>query len=327
MTPAAVAILLTALTANAPADKAEAPVLRVYLPRTVSVGGDALRLGQITVIRCDDEALAVKASALRMGRGPWPAERIVFGRKLLLSLLAGEGIGPSRVRTSGAASVTVVGRGQLVRAADILARAEGLLTESGVMPPGQRWRVANKPQDLVLAETGKVKLTARLAERSPADHVQVMVQAAVGTAKATEVKVLFRRVYAATRAVATREIAPGASVGPENVRVETVMTETRPDPNWSSPHGAIATRRIAPGAVVHPGSVRRKRTPPVVRRNQNVIMRISGPGFSISGTGQALQDGKPGEHIRVRNIDSKRIITARVMSDGTVEPSFEETRR
>ncbi|MHC5074036.1 MAG: flagella basal body P-ring formation protein FlgA [Planctomycetota bacterium] len=38
--------------------------------------------------------------------------------------------------------------------------------------------------------------------------------------------------------------------------------------------------------------------------------------------GTSLQKGQVGEYIRVRNIDSKRIIFAKVCEDGTVKPVF-----
>jgi len=64
----------------------------------------------------------------------------------------------------------------------------------------------------------------------------------------------------------------------------------------------------------------------VVRRNKTVQMRIQGLGFIIVATGQALEDGRPGELIKVRNADSKRIITARVGFDGTVSPVYNNKR-
>jgi flagella basal body P-ring formation protein FlgA len=35
---------------------------------------------------------------------------------------------------------------------------------------------------------------------------------------------------------------------------------------------------------------------------------------------QTVEEGSAGEYVRVRNVDSQRIILARVNEDGTVEP-------
>jgi flagella basal body P-ring formation protein FlgA len=36
--------------------------------------------------------------------------------------------------------------------------------------------------------------------------------------------------------------------------------------------------------------------------------------------GIAMQDGRAGDYIKVRNTDSQRIILAKIKEDGTVEP-------
>ena len=41
-----------------------------------------------------------------------------------------------------------------------------------------------------------------------------------------------------------------------------------------------------------------------------------------TAVGKAMQDGKVGEYIKIRNIDSQRILVAKVNSDRTVEPVF-----
>ena len=64
----------------------------------------------------------------------------------------------------------------------------------------------------------------------------------------------------------------------------------------------------------------------VVKRNQGVVMRIAGPTFVITGQGTAQQDGHTGDYIKVRNVDSRKIVTARVMFDGTVEPVYKGTK-
>jgi flagella basal body P-ring formation protein FlgA len=57
-----------------------------------------------------------------------------------------------------------------------------------------------------------------------------------------------------------------------------------------------------------------------VKRNENVIIRIEKPGLSVTAVGKAMQEGRAGEVIKVRNVDSQRMILARVGEDGTVEP-------
>ena len=60
--------------------------------------------------------------------------------------------------------------------------------------------------------------------------------------------------------------------------------------------------------------------PVIVKRNQNVVIRIERPGFLITAVGKTMQDGKVGEYIKVTNMDSQRIIIAKITEEGTVEP-------
>jgi flagella basal body P-ring formation protein FlgA len=42
----------------------------------------------------------------------------------------------------------------------------------------------------------------------------------------------------------------------------------------------------------------------------------------VTATGKAMEKGRLGECIKVKNIDSQRVILAKVNEDGTVEPVF-----
>jgi flagella basal body P-ring formation protein FlgA len=64
------------------------------------------------------------------------------------------------------------------------------------------------------------------------------------------------------------------------------------------------------------------KSPIITKRNQKVLIRIDMPGFLITAFGKAMQDGRAGEYIKVRNVDSQRIILARINEDGTVKPVF-----
>ncbi|KKL19570.1 hypothetical protein LCGC14_2464160, partial [marine sediment metagenome] len=129
------------------------------------------------------------------------------------------------------------------------------------------------------------------------------------------------------RAVATKIIPRGQKILPGNVKIETVIAARPAKADWIPPYGMISRTRLTPGTVLRPGLLRQATSPILVRRNQTVIMKIERAGFTISGLAVALQDGRPGHLIQVRNIDTKRVIAAKVALDGSVEPVFEEKKR
>ncbi len=62
--------------------------------------------------------------------------------------------------------------------------------------------------------------------------------------------------------------------------------------------------------------------PPVIKRGKLVRILAEGPGFLVSAVGEARQDGRPGEIIRVRNLSSKREVFARVIDAETVRVTY-----
>ena len=60
----------------------------------------------------------------------------------------------------------------------------------------------------------------------------------------------------------------------------------------------------------------------LLKRNQNVVIKVDKLGLVVTAIGKAMQDGRAGEYIKVRNVDSNRIILVRVNEDQTVEPVF-----
>jgi len=57
-----------------------------------------------------------------------------------------------------------------------------------------------------------------------------------------------------------------------------------------------------------------------VKRNQNVVIRIQAGGLVITATGRMVDEGAAGDFVRVRNVDSQRVIIGKVNEDGTVGP-------
>ncbi|QJA06563.1 flagellar basal body P-ring formation protein FlgA [Thermosulfurimonas marina] len=64
------------------------------------------------------------------------------------------------------------------------------------------------------------------------------------------------------------------------------------------------------------------RAPALVHRNQIVRIVARSAHLTVTARGQARQDGRPGEIIRVRNLSSKKEIYARVTGPGVVEVTF-----
>ncbi len=306
---------------QAGAGEPEAPeLLEVYLPRKIPAQGDTLTLANVGVVRCDDVDLYRKACAVRMGRTPWVGETITVDRRTVLSRLVASGIAPERIRLTGAMQVTLHRHDQLVPVEEILRTANAFLANSGAAGQGAICQLINRPQAMSLPAGKEVSLRASRRDSAPSGRLVVVVEAVSDGKVLAEAEVVFAVRHRVKQAVATREIPIGAIITPENARIETVDASEPQEAAWRPPFGLPASQVVRAGAVITPAMLARAAPAVAIKRNQPVMMRVSGPGFIISGIAQALEDGRPGEFIRVRNIDTKRIIVAKVTFDGTVEP-------
>lgn len=77
----------------------------------------------------------------------------------------------------------------------------------------------------------------------------------------------------------------------------------------------IVTRRIPAGTTIKAAALRDPRS---VVRGQTVRTQALGPGFVVSSEGRTLEDGAPGEQIRVRT-PSGQVISATVLDAHTVQ--------
>ena len=306
------------------------PAVRMHLPRTVGVEGGTLQLGRLVVTRSKDEALLKKVSQTVMGRSPWLGEKIVIDRRTIMTRLAQSGITAADVKITGARAIVVTLKGKTIEAKDIIANAEALLQAKRPGGSDRKWRLIGEAKPMSVPAAEGLRLVPRMSKPASKSYVTVEARALVGARELGTARLKFRILHPTRKIVAKTQIVAGQMLSPENVEVKIVHTEKEPAKNWVPPYGMLASAACEVGHVVAvnlPAPARRRRNvkePPLVRRNQPVQMKITRPGFTIRGMGLALSDGRVGELIRVRNIDSKRIIMVRVSADGTVSPLQEK---
>ncbi|MCU0641382.1 MAG: flagellar basal body P-ring formation chaperone FlgA [Candidatus Margulisbacteria bacterium] len=63
--------------------------------------------------------------------------------------------------------------------------------------------------------------------------------------------------------------------------------------------------------------------PPLLRRGSQVDLLVSAPGLLVKAKGEALEDGQPDQLIKVKRLDSGKILAAKVKSTNEVEVTVE----
>jgi flagellar basal body P-ring formation protein FlgA len=330
-------ILLIAMTAvwaaavpAAPARAGEGEKVRIYVPRAIAVSAPDLRLDAVCVVQCQDEALAQSASAVALGRSPMKDERITIDRKTLLSRLAACGIAAARVEFTGTEQVSVTRNEKTVEARQLVQAAEDYLQRTHPGAQGAMYQLVEAPRPISMMDTRKdVEFRPRLVQGAAPGSVKVEVAVLTdGNQESGSREIAFKLAYPRKELVATKDIPADGMVTPENAKVQIVPGDQPSAEGPAVPFGATLAVAASQGSTIAPAMLKQARGPAgaplAVRRNQSVVMKIQTPQFTISSVGVALQDGRAGDVIKVQNLDSRRIVTAKIAPDGTVSPVYEE---
>lgn len=296
--------------------------LKIYLPREITVNDEAIILGEVSIIR-GKESLVSRASGISLGRISMPGQSIVVDRPTVLSRLACNGISASEVTLAGAKKVIVRQKQQIIQTSKLVELAREFLVEH--LPEGTECQVEpiRAPTDLVVpGDVKDVKLSPRLSGETSGGQGKVEI-VVVGDGKKIGVcEVSFGLKYNSRISVALVDIPAGGTIGPENIRIEKVLSDSPEACDWREPYGLVARRRIAADTVIRSKMVGLRKADVIVKRNRAVVIQYESPVLLVTAVGKAMQDGRAGEYIKVRNVDSQRIILAKVNEDGTVEPVF-----
>jgi flagellar basal body P-ring formation protein FlgA len=120
-------------------------------------------------------------------------------------------------------------------------------------------------------------------------------------------------------AVADKSIGRGNVIELADIRMETRNISQIAEDSLLSKQdisGKAAKRIINAGDVIRPALLDQ---PKAIMRGENVTITAKSGSIEVVMQGTAMTDGKLGQHIRVRNNQSDRIISAKVVGQAAVE--------
>jgi flagella basal body P-ring formation protein FlgA len=298
--------------------------LTIILPSEATIDGEMLTLGQIAEVT-GDEALAAEARQVGLGRIAVAGQKITIDRTLILSRLMSspDVINFNKPEFAGAEKVTVSRAANVVKGSKFVESASLFLATGAKNGSIAKWEVIRQPAEMVLPSDAKnIELSPRLVSQSNAGQATVEVRVIsegkiIGTRQ-----VSFRPKYSVSRVITLTELSAGQTITAENTRLEKAVSDDPQPAGWTAPYGFAAVRNLPAGTLIGPGMAKAPVPEIKIERNQNVVIRIDRPGIVVTATGKAMQQGRAGEFIKVRNVDSQRVILAKVNEDGTVEPVF-----
>ena len=121
--------------------------------------------------------------------------------------------------------------------------------------------------------------------------------------------------------VTIADVAPEGVISPANTRIEERPVDTAPAvtlTDFSKLEGRVAARYIQKGTVITPNLLA---MPLVVRAGNPVTLVLDANGIVIRAEGVAMESGRVGYTIRVRNARSGKIMRGKVVDAETVQIS------
>jgi flagella basal body P-ring formation protein FlgA len=228
----------------------------------------------------------------------------------------------SRVQLNGAARVLVTRAFQTVRGADLVAAVRRVAEErlEAAATRGEPLTLVpiSRPEDLRVP-TGDVRLDARLhggAAGAPTLAATVIVRV---NGRDRHQQVMTFQIQRMVRvAIVVRPLEPRRTLAADDFRSEMrPAAEVPPDaiPEVTDPADLELLRPVQAGEIVTARVVRPRIA---VKRGELVTLLLEGDGFRITTQGQATEDARRGDPVRVVNIASKREVLGRVEGGGVV---------
>lgn len=305
----------------------EGPVI-VSLRERVTVGGRVVALGDVAELTGGNAWVREKLAALDLADAPTAAEPRAVSRQQVLFRARLADIPERLFRIEGAPKVQVTFGRYMVPEADVLAAARRVLFQR--LPWGEEDVSVQLVQPVGVpleVDAPREDVTVRgepHAAATPLGRVQMDMAVYVRGERRISFPLYLDVRLCQKMAVCTKKIERGEPLNESNVVFDRRPVEGLRD-YYSAPR-MLANKRarlpILPGSVVTASMVEDDGEKPgqvVIRQQEAVKMVVRLGPVTVTASGEALQDGRLGQLIRVRNVDSKQVVLGRVADKSLVE--------
>jgi flagella basal body P-ring formation protein FlgA len=264
-----------------------APVV-VDLPERATVRTTIVTVGDVARLSGGDAASRERIAALDLADLPARGAGLTVSRRAVEYRLRLAGFDPPDFQVVGAERIGITAARRALSAEEVVAAARAellrLLPADGMTAELARPLVVKLPE-VPAGETVSVQARPHGPVSAPG-KVQMDVTLSAGGERLLAFALLFD-----VKGPATPHTLPS-----------TTLTPTAPGP-------------IVPATAVTPVSAGEV----LVKARQRVRIVARAGALSVTAVGEAMQDGRAGQAVQVQNVDSKKILTARVTGPAAVE--------
>jgi flagella basal body P-ring formation protein FlgA len=323
-------VLVLSLAAPALAAPPEDGPVVVTLRPTAAAAGPQVLVQHVATVTGGTAALRRQIAKLDLADAPRRGGSLHLVRDLLVYRIQLAGIDRGRFRVEGPARVTVQQASGPLTEDDFVAAARDAILEH--LPHDAEDVIFTLTQPLHLPEASygaadEVRLDA--AARQPLylpGRARVDVTLLVNGRRQDVVPVPLEVKVVQPVAVAERALEAGETLSSANVRFERRTIDAAN--SYVTAKEVQAGRRVkkplAPGQVLMHSAVEPLAPDnPVLVKQRDLVKVLARVGkLRVTAMAEAQQDGRRGERIRVRNVDSKKELVGRVIERGMVEIDF-----
>lgn len=285
-----------------------------------TVTGPYITLGELAAISGDDQERIKTLGVLKLGNAPPPGQKMVLTSDMLGARLASAGADYSGITWQVPATFVVTTAAQTVSGERLLAlAAEAVQSQVGGNGGNEVTVTPIGTSPDVLAPLGRLDMKAEVPGgiRYNAPTVAAVIISADGR-PFTTVNLRFNVKAYEQLVVAARNIAVHEEISADNVRVER-REVGRISGYITDLDKVIGLRARRPMTAGTPLSEAMVDKPVVVKRGATVTILVQIGEMVVAAGGVAMQEGREGELIRVQNLTSKRIVSARIVDRNTVQ--------
>jgi flagellar basal body P-ring formation protein FlgA len=266
-----------------------------------------------------EAALNDRIRNLDLGRAPAPGSSRLINPEYITMKLKQNGIDTAEFMWSGADGVLVSRKTKVVSSEEIVECARKFVLER--MP----WdkddvilEIKNKPEPLVVADTDTA---LEVVTRPQSDfqgwmNLQVKVNFGPGEYAMASVSLSVRRF--ARVLVSKKRIPQGSLLDPDDFTLqrEEITDDTRDTvTDMNSIAGKTAKTAMPANQIVYASMLDKQK---IVKKNDTVTVLFDTSLISITMKAVAMEDGREGDIIQVKNIDSRKTFDVQVVSNVVV---------
>jgi flagellar basal body P-ring formation protein FlgA len=300
-----------------------APLTTIRVRDRVAIDGDEVLLGQIAEIEGSDARLIRNLKDILIGRAPLPGKSRQYDQNYLklrlkkydieLSTIIFEA--PEQVEVSRSC-VTI----QKQKIEEIV--SDFLLQNTSHENKNIRIKAIRAPEEVVLPK-GQISYKVTAADNQPLrGQCSIAVEFSVNGYDQKKIWTSAVVEVLGPVVVTRKPLGRYKPIDEDDIELKTMDLSDLPDDVITDPEAVLGKRTTrAIGAQV-PLRADTIELPPLVKRGDLVMIIAESKGLKIMTRGQVKKKGRLGEQIPVVNLDSKKILYARVLDANTVKVDF-----